>query len=509
MELSRIRIQNYKSIMDVTLDVKRFDDSSTVIFVGKNETGKTNLLQAIGFLAESDKEYNFQALKNAQNDSLDAINFYYTFTFESEEEWRSIVEAKVIAAKEFFEKVAIKGIEKNIYLTSDSKKLKSKNKFIIECPDNFLQKFCYKNIANNDQLFEITHEKDAAKSDDAKDYKKLTHGEFDKILNIVLDEVISEQDTIDVSRWKYSKENLITDTIDLNLFKEDSGICYPLKNLFNLAGFGTQEEIKNKIEALSISPKNINKLEKVLENAAKEHLNNVWPECKVMFKIKIQDDLKLDVYVVDEGDEENTFYLTDRSEGFKQFISLIMGMSAANSANNLKNRVLIIDEPENHMHPSGIKYMRDELLRIGKNNYVFLSTHSEYIIDTKNKERHYIVTKQNNNTNIRRWENSDDYPDDEILRQAFGLDILSEALKQYQTPASGEISNAHMYNKALKILYPYERSETKENMQSKINKEKEDKQDKFNHAKNKVTNAIRRISDKLGIEELTETILKK
>ena len=39
---------------------------------------------------------------------------------------------------------------------------------------------------------------------------------------------------------------------------------------------------------------------------------------------------------------------------------MILGMSAANSTNNLKNRVLIIDEPENHMHPSGIKYMRDE-----------------------------------------------------------------------------------------------------------------------------------------------------
>ena len=228
-----------------------------------------------------------------------------------------------------------------------------------------------------------------------------------------------------------------------------------------------------------------------------------------MFKIKIQDDLKLDVYVVDEGDEENTFYLTDRSEGFKQFISLIMGMSAANSSNNLKNRVLIIDEPENHMHPSGIKYMRDELLRIGKNNYVFLSTHSEYIIDTKNKERHYIVTKQNNNTSVRRWEINDDYPDDEILRQAFGLDILSEALKQYKVPENSDTSDVHMYNKALKILYPYEKSQTKENIQSKINKEKEAENSKFNHAKSRVTNAIKKISSKLGIEELTETVLNK
>ena len=495
--------------MDVTLDVKRYDGSSTVIFVGKNETGKTNLLQAIGFLAEPDKEYSFQVLKNAQNDSSNAINFYYTFEFETEEEWRNVIESKIIAPKDFLEKIEIKGIEKNIYLTSDATRFKSRNKFIIDNPDNFLQKFCYKNLSNDGQLFEISYEKDAAKSSNPKEYKKLTFIEFDRILNIVLEQLIFEQDSIDVSRWKYSKENLITETVDLNEFKNNAELCNPLKNIFNLAGFETQEEIKSKIESLHISPKNINKLEKVLENATKEHLNRVWPECKVSFKIKIQDDLKLDVYVVDEGDEENTFYLTDRSEGFKQFISLIIGMSAANSANNLKNRVLIVDEPENHMHPSGIKYMRDELLRIGRNNYVFLSTHSEYIIDTKNKERHYIVTKQNNNTNIRKWENNDDYPDDEILRQAFGLDILSEALKQYKAPENNETSNAYMYNKALKILYPFEKAGIKENMQSSININKENENNRFNDTKSKVTNTIRKISSKLGIDELTETILKK
>ena len=38
--------------MDVTLDIRKFNGSYTVILVGKNETGKTNLLQAIGFMAE-------------------------------------------------------------------------------------------------------------------------------------------------------------------------------------------------------------------------------------------------------------------------------------------------------------------------------------------------------------------------------------------------------------------------------------------------------------------------
>ncbi len=481
--------------MEVTLDVKKFDKSSTVILVGKNETGKTNLLQAIGFLAVPDKEYSFQTLKNAQNDVSNSINFYYTFGFETDEEWRSILEAKVFAPREFFDKLKIKAIEKNVYLTSDATKFKARNRFIIDNQEGFFQKFCYR--VTGASSFEIAYEKDASKSEEDREYKKLNLAEFDKILNHVFIELINQQSAIDVSKWKYSKENLITETIDLNEFKKDSEICHPLKNIFNLAGYKTQEEIRQKIDSLSISPKNINKLEKILENAAKEHLDTVWPECRVMFKIKIQDDLKLDVFVVDENDEENTFYLTDRSEGFKQFISLIMGMSAANSTNNLKGRVLIIDEPENHMHPSGIKYMRDELLRIGRNNYVFLATHSEYIIDAKNKERHYIVTKVNNNTSIRNWEQNDDCPDDEILRQAFGLDILSEALKQYNVSLDENTDN-YMYNKALKILYPFERPQIQDNIQTDIDDDSITAN--FTKAKNKVTNAIKRISQKLGIE---------
>ncbi len=491
--------------MDVTLDVRKLDGSYTVILVGKNETGKTNLLQAIGFLSEPDNEYNFQALKNAQNDSSKAINFYYTFNFEFEEEWKNTLESKITAPREFYDKINLKGIEKNIYLTCDATRFKTKTKFIIENPDSFLQKFCFRTISESNHLYEVLYEKDAAKSENAPDYRKLTYLEFDKILNNIYEDMIAEQSAMDVSKWKFSKENLITEIINLNEFKIDCDICYPLKNIFNLAGFKTQEEIRNVIEALTISPKNINKLEKLLENAAKDHLNYVWPECKVLFKIKIQNDLKLAVYVVDEGNEENSFYLTDRSEGFKQFISLIMGMSAANRTNNLRNRVLIIDEPENHMHPSGIKYMRDELLRIGKNNYVFLSTHSEHIIDTKNKERHYVLTKIDNNTSVKNWDKYDDMPDDEVLRQAFGLDILSEALKQYKPPISEETSENYMYNKALRILYPEEGAQVND-IRSDIRK---DGRLNFEIAKHKVTNTIKKISSKISIDSIKDVLIKK
>ncbi len=262
-----------------------------------------------------------------------------------------------------------------------------------------------------------------------------------------------ENNTPAVSKWTYSKEYLITKPVSLEEFKENNDICLPLKNIFRIADIKTKEEIKETIEALNTSPKNINKLERVLEHATSEYISNVWPECNVVFKFKIQNDLALSVYVFDEADEVNSFYMSDRSDGFKQFISLILSISAENNTESLKNNLILIDEPETHMHPSGIKYMRDELIRIGQNNYVFLSTHSEFMIDSQTKERHYIITKESNNTFVQNWDKNSDIPNDDILRQAFGLSLLSEIVSKIKDK-NFALNNEIYLDQALMTLYP-------------------------------------------------------
>jgi predicted ATP-dependent endonuclease of OLD family len=57
----------------------------------------------------------------------------------------------------------------------------------------------------------------------------------------------------------------------------------------------------------------------------------------------------------------------------------------------------LIDEPEVHLHPSGIRWMLEELLEIGKNNYLFISTHSDFMLDKDTKERHFLLTKGKDN----------------------------------------------------------------------------------------------------------------
>lgn len=472
--LNKIRILNYKSINDVSLNIKKYDESYTTVLVGKNETGKSNLLDAIAFISKPKEEFSYEELKNAQNDKADYVDFYFTYSFSNEKDWKAILCSKIKAPSEIIDEIRIGGIENNTYLHKNKNIFDSTNNIEFECPgDDFLKKYAYIKLSKTDDEenqydYEILYDKGLETEETSEltestvsslpptsgtpIYKKLTIENLQEILgDIFINEI--ESNKLHVSKWKYSKEYLITETIDLNTFKSNNNICYPLKNIFNLAGYITQKDIEAKINTLINSPKNINKLASQLEKTTTEYINKIWAESKIRVKIDIQKDLQLDVYITDETDEENTYYMSDRSEGFKQFISLILSISAANETDKLKNNIILIDEPEVHMHPSGIRFMQNELLRIGENNYVFLATHSQFMIDTKNRERHYIVTKPNNNTCVKIWDSTKDLADDEILRQAFGINVLNDLLAKNRILVEG-YSDCVLLEKALSVISP-------------------------------------------------------
>ena len=468
LALSKIKILNYKSINEVSLERNKYDNSYTTIFVGKNETGKSNLLDAIAFISKPKQEFNYEELKNAQNDEAEYVDFYFTYKFTNENIWKARLKEKIKAPADFLEKITILGYENNTYLHKDEKTFISSDKIIFTCPtDDELKYYVFKSSPQNDNqdekyTYEILYARGLGSENASENsegsstinttYISLTTKNLQEIFNDIFGEII-EENKLKVSKWKYSKEYLITETIDLNAFKSDNNICYPLKNIFSLAGYKTQKEIETKINSLVDNPKNINKLANQLENKTTEYINKIWAECKIKVKIDIQKDLHLDVYITDETDDENTYYMSDRSEGFKQFISLILSISAANETDKLKNNVILIDEPEVHMHPSGIRFMRNELLRIGENNYVFVATHSQFMIDTKNPVRHYIVTKPDNNTCVKIWDSTKDLADDEILRQAFGINVLNDLLAPHRILVEG-CTDCILFEKALTTISP-------------------------------------------------------
>ena len=450
MILKKINIQNYKSIENVDIQVNKLHDSYTTIFVGLNETGKSNILDAISYFQPPTTSLKFDNIKNF-NSSGEYIDLYFDLAFETDEIAQNLIEDVV----EFSEKAKhllplfVPQVSKNVFM----KEGEDKFKFIYVYKVNFediVQENCYylSSPAQSSTSGTICGIKylDELKEGEDKIYSPVTKEFISDLLKKVFEKYLQDND-LNVSVWKAEDKYLITKSINLTEFSSNIDTCIPLKNIFYISGYDSTEAIKKVISELSHNPRNRTFLEQKLSKNISEYLHKVWKEHPVDIAVRIEKDLVLDVSVKDKNDEFNLYNINERSQGFRQFISLILSISIANEKKKLKNAIIIVDEPENHLHPSGIRYMRDELLKIGKNNYVFLATHSNFMIDRKEMSRHYIVQKDTH-TNLKRIEQEQDLSDDEVLNDAFGLNILNDFLSPHKILVEG-LSDKKILMKAL------------------------------------------------------------
>src|SRR6185436_7048704 len=121
-------------------------------------------------------------------------------------------------------------------------------------------------------------------------------------------------------------------------------------------------------------------------------------EHPVKIKFKINNG-KLAFLVEDKDVKYQAKTTKQRSDGFRQFISFLLTLSAQNHSDELSNCILLLDEPETHLHPTAQLNLMDELIKISKNkndNIVFFATHSNYMIDKLNIERCFKIYKKKN-----------------------------------------------------------------------------------------------------------------
>jgi len=123
-------------------------------------------------------------------------------------------------------------------------------------------------------------------------------------------------------------------------------------------------------------------------------------------------------------DESNHYELSQRSDGFKRFVTFLLMVSAEQASDLLKDTLLLIDEPEIGLHPTGARYLMDELIDIAKDNYVVFSTHSIFMVDNKIINRHLIIRKKNEITEAEEVSESN-IQDEEVIYKSLGYSIFS------------------------------------------------------------------------------------
>ena len=149
---------------------------------------------------------------------------------------------------------------------------------------------------------------------------------------------------------------------------------------------------------------------------------------------------KITIHVNDPKSSKMNFYdMGLRSQGFKTFISFILTISAEVETGILENYILILDEPETHLHPSGVRYMRKELMELSDDvNYVFYATHSIFMIDRENLRRHVIIKKDDEQTKLLQVDRNN-ILQEEVIYEALGTSLDEFSISNENIVFEGEL----------------------------------------------------------------------
>lgn len=426
MKLSKIQIRNYRSIDDtLEIDFKKTDSTCYFLF-GINETGKSNILKACALLDnEYQEKYNWNKdcfKENKRGGETTEVNYYFDFVDSELAELKTTLEAELPEA--IIEQ--IKGVQYWIEGDTDSETY-SGFKFLFKDDtkvSGYFKKKKVKDVAAAEPGAEIAENMEfvlqkLADIPEANrgNYEEVASEKVGGIIAGIVDYEVIEEKLPSIIHWDSGSRFLINGTIDLKIFKDKpSETSVPLFNMFKFLDLD-EDSLKTEITEALKEGTDRHKLASDLSTATTKHLNTVWKEHAVEVQVTIDSNGSCDVHFADKDANTNFYEMQDRSDGFQRFISFILTLSAENLNEELKNTLILLDEPEVHLHPSGIEYLKDELLNIAKNNnYILAASHSIFLVDKKCIERHVTVKKMSGKTSVSYVSSENPFQEEVVFR---------------------------------------------------------------------------------------------
>ena len=149
-------------------------------------------------------------------------------------------------------------------------------------------------------------------------------------------------------------------------------------NLFYLAELDVDE-----LEEAKNSPSQLIKLLNTCSKRLTEKLNPAWKGDPIHVELRLNPNNVISVVISDvhkDGTVTNTGLLNRRAEGFKWTFSFIVNFAAETQKAELKEAILLLDEPARNLHPTQQRGISDLLKSLAGSNQVLYATHSPYMI---------------------------------------------------------------------------------------------------------------------------------
>lgn len=420
MQLKKIVISNFRSIKNIEIEIKEINGKNCIILVGKNEAGKSNILKAIAAVFGKyqvsikdqrkeigdenieDKDCYIRAVFSLNEDDIKKVLNDFKDKYQNTE----IIKFKENLTIEDFINYSFNEILWEVNVGNENKPYKTY--WIGNKKYSFDKKIF---IKPNTFIFE----------ESGVEQELLTENELKRI--IFTDFISYLLDSHRCIFWEYKDKYLLPSNVNIEEFKANPDISIPLKNIFYLSD---KKNIEEEIEkSLKKDDSLDNLLEKVSEKATKE-FREIWRDLKDTEFVLRKDGDNINIFVKNKV----KYSCEDRSDGFKRFLAILIMLSTQSRINNLNDKdIILIDEPDTCLYPTSARFLRDELLNISKNSIVIYSTHSPFMIDTQCIERHLVIEKESDISNIKEYSEKAPYTEDELIRRAIGTDIF-ETIKQ-------------------------------------------------------------------------------
>ena len=420
MRLRKFRVQAFRCIHD-SGDVVVGDLAA---FVGRNESGKTTILQALTML-DKDESISELDLCDEMTERLKSEIRIVEGDFELNQDETEIIKEKFPSFQ--LKKLKIFRTNKNPEIQYDFGDIKIDQKedenleywqnvtkqlsnFVESIPNYISKKLDTDFFTGNTpkdkkiiqaELDEFNNTLQAIATEEQQVISEWEETYTDIIKNvekILIDNTESEAlknfiiDSLHPRFVYFSDYKKILGNINLSEYIKEaetaasSGIEY-------IEGFDRAETVGNllylaeleieKLEELKTSP---SKLIKFLNTASKnltQRLNPSWKGEAINVELRLNPGNILSVVLSDvhkDGTITNTGLLNRRAEGFKWTFSFIVNFAAETQRAELKEAILLLDEPARNLHPTQQAGISDLLKNLAGSNQVLYATHSPFMI---------------------------------------------------------------------------------------------------------------------------------
>ena len=421
MRLRKFRVRAYRCIHDsgeITV-------GDLAAFVGRNESGKTTILQALTLL-NRDEQVSELDLCDEMNEELKNEIKLAEGEFEFSQHEKSIIKEKFPNLPDL-KKIKLFRTNRNqkvqyefedIELSEeDSKGLNSWENFskqIIEFLDtipNHLRiqvdtSFFEGEVPKNQELFDsgmaefsnqfhviaiqeskVIEEWEKIYESPENQFSHLLSGESEKtaLQNFVASELHPRfvyfsdykkiYGNINLNEYLREEKGERKESIE---FVEEFDKAETVRNLFYLAELDMKE-----LDEVKDSPSKNIKLLNAASNRLTKKLNPAWKGDPIHVDLRYNPGNIMSVVISDvhkDGTITNTGLLNRRAEGFKWTFSFIVNFAAETQRSELKEAILLLDEPARNLHPTQQMGISDLLKNLAGSNQVLYATRSPFMI---------------------------------------------------------------------------------------------------------------------------------